>query len=581
MEKRGLGELDVIMISGDAYVDHPSYGAAMIARSLEREGFSVGIIAQPDIRNIDAFRALGRPRLFFGVTAGNLDSMVANYTANRKPRSSDDYSPGGKAGRRPDRATIVYANMARRAYPDVGIVIGGVEASLRRLSHYDYWSDNVRRSLLLDSKADILVYGMGERQTVEIAKRLNSGDDIKRLDNIPGTVVARKSLVELRNFMMIPSFEETSTGKDKFNEAFKKIYEEQDHKRGRAIVQKHAARYVVQFPPPAPMTEAEMDDLYRGVFAMRPHPSYDAHGGVPGFETVRWSVTSHRGCPGQCAFCSLFMHQGRIVQSRSRSSVIGEIKNIASRGDFKGTITDIGGPTANLYSAYCPRWEPSGACKDRKCLVPKKCQNLKPGYAETLKLWREAAKIQGVRNIFIGSGVRYDLLAESHADEYLKELCKYHVSGQLKVAPEHSEISVLELMNKPRFDVYKTFVSRFEAANRSAGKRQYLVNYLITGHPGTTLEDALNLALEMKKMHIRPEQVQDYLPLPMTLSGCMYHTGKDPLTGNSVYVARGARERKLQRALLQSSQPQNRRYVLEALKKLGKLELADILLKKR
>jgi uncharacterized radical SAM protein YgiQ len=323
-----------------------------------------------------------------------------------------------------------------------------------------------------------------------------------------------------------------------------------------------------------------MDDLYGSRFAMGPHPSYGRSGGPGGFETVRWSVTSHRGCPGQCSFCSLFMHQGRIVQSRSGASIIEEVKRMAARPDFRGTITDIGGPTANLYGASCARWEPDGACRQRKCLMPKKCANLKPGYAETLKLWQDAAKVPGVKNIFIGSGVRYDLLTEGYADDYLKALCKYHVSGQLKVAPEHSETPVLGLMNKPSFAAYRSFVSRFDAANRAAGKRQYLVNYLITGHPGTTLEDALNLALEMKKMHIRPEQVQDYLPLPMTMAGCMYHTGKDPATGKSVYVAKGPRERKLQRALLQSSQPQNRRYVLEALKRLGRLDLAGVLLKR-
>lgn len=575
MDTRGWESLDVIIITGDAYVDHPSYGAAMIGRTLERSGFRVGIIPQPNLRNVDDFTALGRPRLFFAVTAGNLDSMVANYTANRKPRSEDDYSPGGRAGLRPDRATIAYVNAVRQAFPEAPVVIGGIEASLRRFAHYDYWSDKVRRSILLDSKADILVYGMGERQVVEIARLLDSGHEIKRLDGLRGTVVARRSMVDFKNFLPIPSFEEVAQDKEKFNEAFRRIYAEQDPFRGRTVAQKHADRFVIQFPPPVPMSADEMDSLYSSPFAMRPHPAYDKSGGVPGFETVRWSVTSHRGCPGECSFCSLYMHQGRIVQSRSQRSILDEIRHLAARPDFKGTITDIGGPTANLYASGCDRWSSAGTCAGRKCLVPKKCENLKYGYPQTIRLWREAARIPKVKNIFIGSGVRYDLLLDKEAGEYLKALCGRHVSGQLKVAPEHSEKPVLDLMNKPSFGSYRSFVNKFEAVNRSLGKRQYLVNYFIAAHPGATLEDALNMAIELKRLGIRPEQVQDYLPLPMTLAGCMYHTGKDLVTGKSLYVAKGERERRLQRALIQYSQPQNRRYVLEALKKLGRMDLAN------
>jgi len=573
MESRGWESVDVIIVTGDAYVDHPSYGAAMIGRSLEREGFRVGIIAQPDIRDVDDFTRFGRPRLFFAVTAGNLDSMVANYTANRKPRSEDDYSPGGKAGLRPDRATITYVNILRGAFPEAPVVIGGIEASLRRFAHYDYWSEKVRRSILLDSKADILAYGMGERQVARIARRMESGEEIKKLDGIPGTVVARRSMVEFNNFIMIPSFEETVKDKDRFNEAFRKLYAEQDPVRGRIVAQKHADRFVVQFPPPAPMTTEEMDAAYSPVFAMRPHPVYDKEGGVPGFETVRWSITSHRGCPGECSFCSLYMHQGRIVQSRSRKSILDEITGIAARGDFRGTITDIGGPTANLYASGCARWGASGSCKDKKCLVPKRCPNLKPGYAETLKLWRDAAGIPKVKNIFIGSGVRYDLLMDKDAEEYMRALCKDRISGQLKVAPEHSEKSVLDLMHKPSFDNYKHFVDKFDRINRSVGKKQYLVSYFIAGHPGATVEDALRMACELKRLNIRPEQVQDYLPLPMTLSGCIYYTEKDPATGKRLHVAKGARERKLQRALIQYYQPQNKRYVIEALRSLGRTDL--------
>ena len=572
MDDRGWDACDVIIITGDAYVDHPSYGAAMIGRSLEREGFKVGVIAQPDCRNIDDFRKLGKPRLFFGVTAGNLDSMVANYTANRKPRGEDDYSPGGRTGLRPDRATIIYTNMVRRAFPGAAIVIGGIEASLRRLAHYDYWSDRVKRSVLLDSKADVLVYGMGERTTAEIAKALSAGSEIRRLDNIRGTVIARNSLEYFENLIILPSYEDIAGNKDKFGEAFRKVYEEQDPYRGRTLVQKHGQRYVVVLPPALPLTAAQMDSLYSAPFTMKPHPVYDS---VPGFETVRFSVTSHRGCPGECSFCSLYMHQGRIIQSRSRRSIIDEITGMASREDFKGTITDIGGPTANLYNAACRQWTAqSGTCKSKKCLVPSKCGNLKTGYRETLALWREASKIPKVKNIFIGSGVRYDLLIETEADQYLEALCRNHVSGRLKVAPEHSEKTVLEVMNKPPFDLYERFVEKYERVNRFLKKKQYLVNYFIVGHPGTTLEHALNLALTLKRMGIRPEQIQDYLPLPMTLSGCIYYIEKDPFTGKPVYVAKGARQRKLQRALVQYSQPQNKRYVIEALRNLRRMDLA-------
>jgi uncharacterized radical SAM protein YgiQ len=573
LASRGWDELDVIIVTGDAYVDHPSYGAAMVGRSLESAGFKVGIIAQPNMRDPGDFMKLGRPRLFFGVTAGNLDSMVANYTANRKPRGSDDYSPGGKAGLRPDRATIAYTNMLRQLFPGVGIVIGGIEASLRRLAHYDYWSDKVRRSILPDSKADILVYGMGETQAVEIARRLASGGEIGRLDPIRGTVVMRGSLENLQNIVIVPSFEEASKDNERFNEAFRKAYAEADPFRGRTVAQKHGDRYVVQFPPASPLSADELDSLYSMRFVMRPHPSYDTDGGVPGFETVRFSVTSHRGCPGECSFCSLYMHQGRIVQSRSLGSVLDEIRRVASRKDFNGTITDIGGPTANLYMSECAQWKGKGACVQRRCIAKGKCPNLKLGYSDAVRLWRGARKIARVKHIFIGSGVRYDLITDKESDEYLQELCREHVSGRLKVAPEHSEDGVLDLMRKPSFDTYIKFVKRYEAVNRRLKKKQFLVSYLISAHPGSRLEDALELALKLKALGINPEQIQDYLPLPMTASASMYHTGRDPFTGRAVYVAKGDRERKLQRALVQSSQPENRRYVIEALRRLGKPEL--------
>ncbi len=576
MFARGWTECDVILINGDAYVDHPSYGASLIGRTLEEAGFRVGIIAQPDWRKIDDFKRLGRPGLFFGITAGNIDSLVANYTANKNRRRTDDYSPGGKTGLRPDRATIIYTNRAKEAFPDVPVVIGGIEASLRRLAHYDYWTDKVRRSILLDAKADILIYGMGEKQILEIARRLRaSGGKGGIPEGIGGTVVIKNDISKVEDFISIPSFEEASADKDKFNEAFRSIHSEFDPRRGRTIVQRHDKRFVIQYPPPEPLTAEELDGIYELPYARRWHPVYDKEGGVPGFETVRFSITSHRGCPGACHFCSLYLHQGRIVQSRSPSSILREAKSIARGDDFRGTITDIGGPTANLYEAACALWAKEGACRDKNCLTPSKCKNLKLGYGETLRLWNEVKKIPEVRHLFIGSGVRYDILVDKDADEYLKALCANHVSGRLKVAPEHSERSVLELMNKPPFDIYEKFVRKFDRTNADLKKKQYLVNYFISAHPGAGLEEALRLALTLEARLIHPEQIQDFIPLPMTASGCMYHTQKDPFTGRRIYAAKGLRERKLQRALLQYRQPKNRKYIVEALRKLGKLHLKN------
>ena len=578
MSERRWNECDIILVTGDAYVDHPSYGTAIIGRVLEDAGFRVGIIAQPDWKGLEDFKKLGRPKLFFGVTAGNLDSMVANYTANKKIRNDDDYSPGGSAHLRPDRASIVYTNKIREAFPDIPVILGGIEASLRRLAHYDYWSDNVRRSILLDSKADILVYGMGERQTLEIAERLKNGADAKSLDNIRGTVIAQSGIDNLTDYILIPSFEEILSDKDKFNDAFKMIYSESDPIRGKTIVQKYGDRFVVQFPPAQPLTREGMDKIYLLDYARNWHPIYDKAGGVPGFETVRFSIISHRGCPGECSFCSLYLHQGKIIQSRTPESILKEIKIISELENFRGTITDIGGPTANLYKAECSKWAEEGSCRDKKCLVPAKCKNLKLGYDETIKLWKETGRIPKVRHVFIGSGVRYDLLTEKYSDEYLKTLCSNHVSGQLKVAPEHSEERLLKLMNKPSFKVYEKFVERFNNINNNLNKKQYLVNYFISGHPGSRLEDALNLALILKSKRLSPEQIQDYLPLPMTASACMYYTEKNPFTDKKVYVAKGLRERKLQRALIQYLNPENRKYIIEALKNMNKTNLGGKLL---
>lgn len=578
LKARGWNKLDIILVTGDAYVDHPSYGAAIIGRVLEDAGFKVGIIAQPDYRKTDDFQRLGKPKLFFGVTAGNMDSMVANYTANKKVRNIDDYSPAGKPRLRPDRASIIYTNRLQHAFKDVPIVLGGMEASMRRLAHYDYWSDKVRRSLLLDAKADILVYGMGEKQVLEIAKRLKNGEKISELDNIRGTVTSRKILDSSENFVLIPSYEEVSGEKDKFNEAFKTIYLESDPIRGKVVAQKHGDRFVIQYPPAIPLTTEEIDKIYLLDFMREFHPSYNREGGVPGFKTVRNSTISHRGCVGGCSFCSLYLHQGGIIQSRSIESIVNEIKLLSEDKKFKGTVTDIGGPTANLYMAECPSWKIAGMCPDKKCLMPQKCENLKLGYAYSIRLWRELKNIPRVKHVFIGSGVRYDLLTDSCADEYLNELSAYHISGQLKVAPEHCVDSILELMNKPKFIVYEKFIDKFENINRRLNKKQFLVNYFIAGHPGATLKDALQLAVYLAKKHIHPEQVQDFIPLPMTVSGAMYYTESDPFTGSSIYVAKRPSERMMQRALLQYKNPQNRKYIRKALKILDKEGLKSLLL---
>jgi len=551
IEERGWDELDVIIITGDAYVDHPAFGAAVIARVLEQAGYKVGIISQPDWKTSDDFLKLGKPKLFFGITAGNMDSILANYTINRSKRKNDDYSPGGNIGLRPNRATIVYANKVRELFPNTPIVLGGIEASLRRLGHYDFWSDIVRRSILLDAKADLLVYGMGEKQIVEIANRLKKGEAVKNLDNIRGTVIIKKDISGLKNYFEIPSFEEIEKDKDKFNEAFRLFYLEADPITGKTIVQKHGNRFVIQLPPERPLTRQELDNIYLLDYARMPHPSYDKEGGVPGFETVKNSIISHRGCNGECSFCSLGLHQGRIVQSRNRDSIVKEIENLTKEKYFKGTITDIGGPTANLYAAHCELWKTRGACRNKQCLMPSKCQNLKLGYDESLSLWNRVKKIKGVKHVFISSGLRYDLLTDKYSDRYLKALCRDHVSGYLKVAPEHTVDKVLELMNKPCIRVYERFVKKFQDINKELGKKQFIVNYFITSHPGSDKFASLEMARYLSSRHIRPEQIQDFIPLPMTASSVMYWTGKNPFTDEKVYVPKDIKKRKWQRALIQ------------------------------
>jgi uncharacterized radical SAM protein YgiQ len=563
---RGWDEVDIVLITGDAYVDHPSYGVAVIGRALERAGLRVGIIAQPDWRSVDSFKEFGRPRLFFGVTAGNLDSMVANYTAHKRTRKRDEYSPGGRPGLRPDRATIVYCNRIRETFGDVPIVLGGVEASLRRVAHYDWWSDSVRRSILLDSRADILVYGMGERQVVEIAKRLREGKD---LTGIRGTAVVSNDLPDIA--VEIPSFEEVRDDGSKFNSAFRLFHESGTSQRGQVVAQKHGNRYVVQYPPPEPLAQLELDRVFELPYERNPHPVYDGRGGIPGFETVRFSLISNRGCCGDCSFCALSLHQGKTIQSRSIKSIVREARLISERPDFRGTITDVGGPTANLYGAACGRAE--GPCSQRSCIGPTRCPNLRTGYREALELYRSIRGIPKVKHVFIESGIRYDLLTAKEDRSFLTELCLHHVSGQMKVAPEHTQNFVIQLMNKPPVEVYERFEMVFNEVSQRLPSKRYLVRYLISSHPGATLDDALQMALYFRKRHIHPEQVQDFIPLPLTRSTCMYHTGRDPFTGASVYVARSFRERKMQRALLQWWSPQNKVLVKEALRLLERREL--------
>ena len=553
MKERGWDELDIVLITGDAYVDHPAFGAAVIARVLEAAGFRVGIIAQPDWKTAVDFLKLGRPKLFFGITAGNMDSILSNYTINRSKRKKDDYSPGGMISLRPNRATIVYANRVKELFPDTPVILGGIEASLRRLAHYDFWSDIVRRSILLDSKADLLVYGMGEKQIVEIANRIKKGGAVRELDNIRGTVIIKKDISDLKNYLETPSFEQVEKDKDKFNEAFKLFYLELDPFTGKTIVQKHGDRFVVQFPPERPLIERELDNIYLLDYARMPHPSYDKEGSVPGFETVKNSIISHRVCNGECSFCSLGLHQGRIVQSRSRESIVKEIEILTKKSYFKGTITDIGGPTANLYAAHCKLWKAQGPCRNKQCLMPSKCPNLKLGYDEALSLWGRIKKIKGVKHIFISSGLRYDLLVDRHSERYLRALCREHVSGYLKVAPEHTADKVLRLMNKPGIRAYEKFVRKFQEINRELGKKQFIVNYFITSHPGADRRTSLELAQYLSKRNCHPEQIQDFIPLPMTASSAMYWTAKDPFTGDTVYVPRDIKEKKHQRFLIQPS----------------------------
>ena len=564
MEARGWAELDFVLISGDAYVDHPSFAPAVIGRYLESKGYRVGIIAQPDWNDVNAFKKLGKPRLASLVTAGNLDSMLNKFTAAKKIRREDDYSPGGEAGHRPDRATLVYSNRMKEAFRDVPLIIGGIEASLRRFGHYDYWSDTVRRSVLVDSKADVLIYGMGELQIIELAEALDQNRFEESLPNIRGICYMSKDIPSI-DCVECPSFEEIKVDKMAFADAFRIQYDEQDPFYGRPIVQKHGDRYVVQNVPALPLTQEQMDAAYDLPYTRKWHPSYDDKGGVPALSEVQFSLVSQRGCFGSCSFCAITNHQGRIIQNRSHQSLIDEAKLMINMDGFKGYIHDVGGPTANFRHLACDKQAVFGACKGRTCAAPEPCENLNTNHDDYIALLRKLRKLKGVKKVFVRSGLRYDYVLADNNKAFVKELCQYHVSGQLKVAPEHVSKRVTTMMGKAGKEEFLTFKKWFEEANRELGKKQYLVPYFMSSHPGCTLEDAIELAEFLRDQHMYPEQVQDFIPTPGSLSTCMYYTGINPLDGKPVYVAKKGRDKAKQRALMQYKNIENYDLVKEAL----------------
>ena len=573
LKEREWEQLDFILVTGDAYVDHPSFGTAIISRVLEDGGFKVGIISQPDWRNTDDFKKLGKPRYGFLVTAGNLDSMVNKYTVNKRKRFNDRYSPGGKSDQRPDRATIVYCNRLKEAYNNIPIIIGGIEASLRRFAYYDYWDDDVRRSILFDSRADLLVYGMGEKQILEIANSLEAGMDIKYIRHIPGTCYILSDLNNIYGYKKIASYQEVKNNKKKYAKAFKVQYEEQDPIRGEVIVQRHGNRYLVQNQPVKPLTEEEMDHIYELPYQRDYHPIYETEGGVPAIDEVKFSITSSRGCFGGCSFCALTFHQGRQVVSRSKESILKEAKEIIKMNDFKGYIHDVGGPTANFRHPACTKQVTQGSCKNKHCLYPEPCSNLHVDHSDYLDILKSLRKISEIKKVFIRSGLRYDYILEDDDSEFLEELCKHHVSGQLKVAPEHISKNVLDKMRKPDNNLFNEFRNKFYEINEKINKEQYLIPYFISSHPGSELKDAIKLAEYLRDIGHIPEQVQDFYPTPGTLSTAMYFSGYDPLTMEKVYVPKTKKEKNMQRALLQYNYNENYDLVYDALKKTGREDL--------
>ena len=574
MKKRGWDEVDFVYVCGDAYVDHPSFGAAIITRILEAHGYRIGFIAQPDWKDDSSIQVFGRPRLGFLVSAGNMDSMVNHYTVSKKRRNQDAYTPGGVIGKRPDYATIVYCNLIRKVYKKVPIIIGGIEASLRRLAHYDYWSNTLKHSILMDSQANILIYGMGEHSVVEIADALDSGLAVEDITYVHGTVYHAKNLDSVYDYEMLPSFDELKKDKKEYAASFYTQYCNTDSITAKCLVESYGNNgYVVQNPPSAPLTELEMDDVYELPYMRAYHPSYEKDGGVPALNEIKFSLTSNRGCFGGCSFCALTFHQGRVIQTRSHESLVNEAKEMTKDPDFKGYIHDVGGPTANFRHTACEKQKKYGVCTNKQCLFPKPCQNLKVDHKDYLALLKKIRQIPGVKKVFVRSGIRFDYVMADSDDTFLRELCKYYISGQLRVAPEHISDAVLDKMGKPHNAVYEQFIKRYQKVNATVGKEQFVVPYLMSSHPGSTLKEAVELAEYLRDLGYMPEQVQDFYPTPSTISTCMYYTGVDPRTMEEVYVPVNPHEKAMQRALIQYRNPHNYDLVKEALVKAGRTDL--------
>ena len=574
MKSRGWDELDFVYVTGDAYVDHPSFGSAIIGRLLESRGYRVGMIPQPDWRKKESIQVFGEPRLGFLVTAGNMDSMVNHYTVSKKHRSTDAYSPGGKMGLRPDRASVVYSNLIRQTYKHTPIILGGIEASLRRMAHYDYWENKVKHSILIDSGADLISYGMGEHSILEIAEALQSGIPVQEITYVAGTVFKSHDISRVYDPVVLPSFEQVQTDKKAYADSFAIQYRNTDPFTAKPLAESYGNRgYVIQNPPSQPLTQMEMDDVYDLPYTGRYHPMYQKEGGIPALKEIKFSLTSNRGCFGGCNFCALTFHQGRIIQTRSHESIIEEAKLITQDKDFKGYIHDVGGPTANFRQPACKKQLTRGACPTKQCLFPKPCNNLIVDHSDYIQLLRELRALPKVKKVFIRSGIRFDYLMYDKDKTFLRELCEYHVSGQLKVAPEHISNAVLSRLGKPSVEVYNSFVKAYKDMNKKIGKEQYLVPYLMSSHPGSTLKEAIELAEYLRDLGYMPEQVQDFYPTPSTISTCMYYTGLDPATLKPVYVTTNPHEKAMQRALIQYRNPKNYDLVHEALVKAGREDL--------
>ncbi|MDO4297524.1 MAG: YgiQ family radical SAM protein [Lachnospiraceae bacterium] len=573
MEQRGISQLDFVYVTGDAYVDHPSFGVAIISRVLEAHGYTVGIIAQPDWKKKESVTVLGEPRLGFLVTAGNMDSMVNHYSVSKKHRQTDAYTPGGVMGRRPDYAVVVYCNLIRQMYRKTPIIAGGIEASLRRMAHYDYWSDSLKRSVLMDCGADLISYGMGERSIVEIADALAAGIPVQDITFIPGTCFKTKHPENLYDYELLPDYEVLRRDRRAYAESFYRQYCNTDAFNGKRLAEPYGTVYVVQNPPSKPLTQQEMDDIYALPYCRTYHPSYEAMGGIPAISEVKFSLVSNRGCFGGCNFCALTFHQGRIIQTRSHESLLEEAREMTKDPQFKGYIHDVGGPTANFRQPACKKQMEHGVCQDRQCLFPKPCRNLVADHSDYVALLRKLRKVPGIKKVFIRSGIRFDYLLQDKNNTFFEELVRYHISGQLKVAPEHVADPVLAMMGKPEHSVYQQFTRRYQKMNEACGKNQYLVPYLMSSHPGCSMKEAVELACYLRDLHYMPEQVQDFYPTPSTISTCMYYTELDPRTMQPVYVPKNPHHKAMQRALIQYRRPENYELVREALQIAGREDL--------